>query len=184
MGFLASDLEGLSGCLSNEAVEFRNLRTLCERVGCLKKGLAPELVEPCTSRTARIPRGLVIREAGLFFRKPDAALRLPNTLTRWQPDTRPERRLGSQHPFQVGLPVWGRQAGLGESRHRAPRLNWVLGFFCRTEEEFDYGFDDEPTPSPQGYGATPNPQTPGYPDPSSPQVNPPYNPQTPGTPAM
>ncbi|DAA19936.1 TPA: suppressor of Ty 5 homolog [Bos taurus] len=29
-----------------------------------------------------------------------------------------------------------------------------------------------------------NPQTPGYPDPSSPQVNPQYNPQTPGTPAM
>lgn len=54
----------------------------------------------------------------------------------------------------------------------------------RAEEEFDYGYDDEPTPSPQGYGGTPNPQTPGYPDPSSPQVNPPYNPQTPGTPAM
>ncbi|KGL90063.1 Transcription elongation factor SPT5, partial [Charadrius vociferus] len=54
----------------------------------------------------------------------------------------------------------------------------------RADEDFEYGFDDEPTPSPQGYGGTPNPQTPGYPDPSSPQVNQPYNPQTPGTPAM
>lgn len=54
----------------------------------------------------------------------------------------------------------------------------------RAEEEYEYAFDDEPTPSPQAYGGTPNPQTPGYPDPSSPQVNPQYNPQTPGTPAM
>ncbi|KAK2511764.1 Supt5h, partial [Columba livia] len=54
----------------------------------------------------------------------------------------------------------------------------------RADEDFEYGFDDEPTPSPQGYGGTPNPQTPGYPDPSSPQVTQPYNPQTPGTPAM
>ena len=50
----------------------------------------------------------------------------------------------------------------------------------RAEEEYEYAFDDEPTPSPQAYGGTPNPQTPGYPDPSSPQVNP----QTPGTPAV
>ncbi|KAB0392239.1 hypothetical protein E2I00_011240, partial [Balaenoptera physalus] len=54
----------------------------------------------------------------------------------------------------------------------------------RAEEEYEYAFDDEPTPSPQAYGGTPNPQTPGYPDPSSPQVNPQYNPQTPGTPAI
>lgn len=57
-------------------------------------------------------------------------------------------------------------------------------FSNRAEEEYEYAFDDEPTPSPQAYGGTPNPQTPGYPDPSSPQVNPQYNPQTPGTPAM
>ncbi|KFO71672.1 Transcription elongation factor SPT5 [Cuculus canorus] len=54
----------------------------------------------------------------------------------------------------------------------------------RADEDFEYGFEDEPTPSPQGYGGTPNPQTPGYPDPASPQVTQPYNPQTPGTPAM
>lgn len=54
----------------------------------------------------------------------------------------------------------------------------------RNEEEYDFGFDDEPSPSPQGYGGTPNPQTPGYPEVPSPQVNPQYNPQTPGTPAM
>uniref|UniRef100_A0A4W6FIF7 Transcription elongation factor SPT5 n=1 Tax=Lates calcarifer TaxID=8187 RepID=A0A4W6FIF7_LATCA len=49
---------------------------------------------------------------------------------------------------------------------------------------YDFGYDDEPSPSPQGYGGTPNPQTPGYPEVPSPQVNPQYNPQTPGTPAM
>uniref|UniRef100_A0A8C2FJ82 Transcription elongation factor SPT5 n=1 Tax=Cyprinus carpio TaxID=7962 RepID=A0A8C2FJ82_CYPCA len=47
-----------------------------------------------------------------------------------------------------------------------------------------FAYDDEPSPSPQGYGGTPNPQTPGYPEVPSPQVNPQYNPQTPGTPAM
>uniref|UniRef100_A0A674NCB5 Spt5 KOW domain-containing protein n=1 Tax=Takifugu rubripes TaxID=31033 RepID=A0A674NCB5_TAKRU len=40
------------------------------------------------------------------------------------------------------------------------------------------------SPSPQGYCRTPNPQTPGYPEVPSPQLNPQYNPQTPGTPAM
>uniref|UniRef100_A0A669C733 Transcription elongation factor SPT5 n=1 Tax=Oreochromis niloticus TaxID=8128 RepID=A0A669C733_ORENI len=49
---------------------------------------------------------------------------------------------------------------------------------------YDFGYDDEPSPSPQAYGTTPNPQTPGYPEVPSPQVNPQYNPQTPGTPAM
>jgi transcription elongation factor SPT5 len=67
-------------------------------------------------------------------------------------------------------------------------LFWKYPLHCsvpnRAEEEYEYAFDDEPTPSPQAYGGTPNPQTPGYPDPSSPQVNPQYNPQTPGTPAM
>ncbi|TNM94498.1 hypothetical protein fugu_017257 [Takifugu bimaculatus] len=37
---------------------------------------------------------------------------------------------------------------------------------------------------PQGYCRTPNPQTPGYLEVPSPQLNPQYNPQTPGTPAM
>lgn len=63
-------------------------------------------------------------------------------------------------------------------------LRQCLSPVPRADEDFEYGFDDEPTPSPQGYGGTPNPQTPGYPDPSSPQVTQPYNPQTPGTPAM
>lgn len=57
-------------------------------------------------------------------------------------------------------------------------------FLLRNEEDYDFGYDDEPSPSPQAYGTTPNPQTPGYPEVPSPQVNPQYNPQTPGTPAM
>lgn len=60
----------------------------------------------------------------------------------------------------------------------------LLCLLSRNEEEYDFGYDDEPSPSPQGYGGTPNPQTPGYPEVPSPQVNPQYNPQTPGTPAM
>nr|AAH57529.1 Supt5h protein [Danio rerio] len=52
------------------------------------------------------------------------------------------------------------------------------------DDEYEFAYDDEPSPSPQGYGGTPNPQTPGYPEVPSPQVNPQYNPQTPGTPAM
>ncbi len=54
----------------------------------------------------------------------------------------------------------------------------------RADDEYEFAYDDEPSPSPQGYGGTPNPQTPGYPEVPSPQVNPQYNPQTPGTPAM
>lgn len=54
----------------------------------------------------------------------------------------------------------------------------------RADDDYEFGYDDEPSPSPQGYGGTPNPQTPGYPEVPSPQVNPQYNPQTPGTPAM
>lgn len=54
----------------------------------------------------------------------------------------------------------------------------------RPDDEFEFAYDDEPSPSPQGYSGTPNPQTPGYPEVPSPQVNPQYNPQTPGTPAM
>lgn len=57
-------------------------------------------------------------------------------------------------------------------------------FWNSAEDDFEFGYDDEPSPSPQGYGSTPNPQTPGYPEVPSPQVNPQYNPQTPGTPAM
>ncbi|KAL7980708.1 hypothetical protein Chor_001862 [Crotalus horridus] len=91
---------------------------------------------------------------------------------------------GTQHDGNR-TPHYGSQTPLHDgSRTPAQSGAWDPNTPSRTEEEFDYGFDDEPTPSPQGYGATPNPQTPGYPDPSSPQVNPPYNPQTPGTPAM
>uniref|UniRef100_A0A670JFA7 Transcription elongation factor SPT5 n=1 Tax=Podarcis muralis TaxID=64176 RepID=A0A670JFA7_PODMU len=97
---------------------------------------------------------------------------------------------GSQTPSHDGnrTPHYGSQTPLHDgSRTPAQSGAWDPNnpnTPSRADEEFDYGFDDEPTPSPQGYGGTPNPQTPGYPDPSSPQVNPPYNPQTPGTPAM
>uniref|UniRef100_A0A8C3I1B8 Transcription elongation factor SPT5 n=1 Tax=Chrysemys picta bellii TaxID=8478 RepID=A0A8C3I1B8_CHRPI len=97
---------------------------------------------------------------------------------------------GSQTPLHDGsrTPHYGSQTPLHDgSRTPAQSGAWDPNnpnTPSRADEEFEYGFDDEPTPSPQGYGGTPNPQTPGYPDPSSPQVNPPYNPQTPGTPAM
>ncbi|XP_034294075.1 transcription elongation factor SPT5 isoform X1 [Pantherophis guttatus] len=91
---------------------------------------------------------------------------------------------GTQHDGNR-TPHYGSQTPLHDgSRTPAQSGAWDPNTPSRPEEEFDYGFDDEPTPSPQGYGGTPNPQTPGYPDPSSPQVNPLYNPQTPGTPAM
>ncbi|ETE63753.1 Transcription elongation factor SPT5, partial [Ophiophagus hannah] len=91
---------------------------------------------------------------------------------------------GTQHDGNR-TPHYGSQTPLHDgSRKPAQSGAWDPNTPSRPEEEFDYGFDDEPTPSPQGYGGTPNPQTPGYPDPSSPQVNPPYNPQTPGTPAI
>ncbi|TSN39346.1 Transcription elongation factor SPT5 [Bagarius yarrelli] len=56
--------------------------------------------------------------------------------------------------------------------------------YLTNKQDYEFSYDDEPSPSPQGYGGTPNPQTPGYPEVPSPQVNPQYNPQTPGTPAM
>uniref|UniRef100_A0A8D0CRI9 Transcription elongation factor SPT5 n=1 Tax=Sander lucioperca TaxID=283035 RepID=A0A8D0CRI9_SANLU len=83
---------------------------------------------------------------------------------------------GSQTPmYGTGsrTPMYGSQTPI----HEGKRLSG-------NEEEYDFGYDDEPSPSPQGYGGTPNPQTPGYPEVPSPQVNPQYNPQTPGTPAM
>ncbi|NXX22414.1 SPT5H factor, partial [Podargus strigoides] len=97
---------------------------------------------------------------------------------------------GSQTPLHDGdrTPHYGSQTPLHDgSRTPAQSGAWDPNnpnTPSRADEDFEYGFDDEPTPSPQGYGGTPNPQTPGYPDPSSPQVNQPYNPQTPGTPAM
>uniref|UniRef100_A0A4X1SXC3 Transcription elongation factor SPT5 n=1 Tax=Sus scrofa TaxID=9823 RepID=A0A4X1SXC3_PIG len=97
---------------------------------------------------------------------------------------------GSQTPLQDGsrTPHYGSQTPLHDgSRTPAQSGAWDPNnpnTPSRAEEEYEYAFDDEPTPSPQAYGGTPNPQTPGYPDPSSPQVNPQYNPQTPGTPAM
>lgn len=128
----------------------------------------------------------------LPYRQPDTSLWLSNAPARWQPDPCTEWGLGPQQPqhaVQVGA-AWQMartQSGKSQSqtplciRFMHPSLCFLL---CRVDEDFVYRFDDEPTPSPQGYGGTPNPQTPGYPDPSSPQVNPPYNPQTPGTPAM
>lgn len=97
---------------------------------------------------------------------------------------------GSQTPLHDGsrTPHYGSQTPLHDgSRTPAQSGAWDPNnpnTPSRADEDFEYGFDDEPTPSPQGYGGTPNPQTPGYPDPSSPQVTQPYNPQTPGTPAM
>ncbi|MGH0126121.1 UNVERIFIED_CONTAM: hypothetical protein FKN15_025478 [Acipenser sinensis] len=82
---------------------------------------------------------------------------------------------GSQTPLHDGSRTPGQSGAWDPNNPNTP---------SRAEEDFEYGYDDEPSPSPQGYGGTPNPQTPGYPEVPSPQVNPQYNPQTPGTPAM
>uniref|UniRef100_A0A7N6A0G3 Transcription elongation factor SPT5 n=1 Tax=Anabas testudineus TaxID=64144 RepID=A0A7N6A0G3_ANATE len=82
---------------------------------------------------------------------------------------------GSQTPLHDGSRTPGQSGAWDPNNPNTP---------SRNEEEYDFGYDDEPSPSPQGYGGTPNPQTPGYPEAPSPQVNPQYNPQTPGTPAM
>uniref|UniRef100_A0A3Q1FU02 Transcription elongation factor SPT5 n=1 Tax=Acanthochromis polyacanthus TaxID=80966 RepID=A0A3Q1FU02_9TELE len=82
---------------------------------------------------------------------------------------------GSQTPLHDGSRTPGQSGAWDPSNPNTP---------SRNEEEYDFPYDDEPSPSPQGYGGTPNPQTPGYPEVPSPQVNPQYNPQTPGTPAM
>uniref|UniRef100_A0A3P8WG91 Transcription elongation factor SPT5 n=1 Tax=Cynoglossus semilaevis TaxID=244447 RepID=A0A3P8WG91_CYNSE len=82
---------------------------------------------------------------------------------------------GSQTPLHDGSRTPGQSGAWDPNNPNTP---------SRNEEEYDFGYDDEPSPSPQGYTGTPNPQTPGYPEVPSPQVNPQYNPQTPGTPAM
>uniref|UniRef100_A0A3P9DG19 Transcription elongation factor SPT5 n=1 Tax=Maylandia zebra TaxID=106582 RepID=A0A3P9DG19_9CICH len=82
---------------------------------------------------------------------------------------------GSQTPLHDGSRTPGQSGAWDPSNPNTP---------SRNEEDYDFGYDDEPSPSPQAYGTTPNPQTPGYPEVPSPQVNPQYNPQTPGTPAM
>ncbi|XP_062275929.1 transcription elongation factor SPT5 [Scomber scombrus] len=82
---------------------------------------------------------------------------------------------GSQTPLHDGSRTPGQSGAWDPHNPNTP---------SRNDEEYDFGYDDEPSPSPQGYGGTPNPQTPGYPEVPSPQVNPQYNPQTPGTPAM
>uniref|UniRef100_A0A4W6FJ37 Transcription elongation factor SPT5 n=1 Tax=Lates calcarifer TaxID=8187 RepID=A0A4W6FJ37_LATCA len=82
---------------------------------------------------------------------------------------------GSQTPLHDGSRTPGQSGAWDPNNPNTP---------SRNDEEYDFGYDDEPSPSPQGYGGTPNPQTPGYPEVPSPQVNPQYNPQTPGTPAM
>ncbi|XP_040298487.1 transcription elongation factor SPT5 isoform X1 [Bufo bufo] len=97
---------------------------------------------------------------------------------------------GSQTPVHDGsrTPYYGSQTPLHDgSRTPAQSGAWDPNnpnTPSRADEEYDYRYDDEPSPSPQGYGGTPNPQTPGYPDVPSPQVNAPFHPQTPGTPAM
>ncbi|KAK1900005.1 Transcription elongation factor SPT5 [Dissostichus eleginoides] len=82
---------------------------------------------------------------------------------------------GSQTPLHDGSRTPGQSGAWDPSNPNTP---------SRNDEEYDFGYDDEPSPSPQGYTGTPNPQTPGYPEVPSPQVNPQYNPQTPGTPAI
>uniref|UniRef100_A0A668AI22 Transcription elongation factor SPT5 n=1 Tax=Myripristis murdjan TaxID=586833 RepID=A0A668AI22_9TELE len=82
---------------------------------------------------------------------------------------------GSQTPLHDGSRTPGQSGAWDPNNPNTP---------SRNDDEYDFGYDDEPSPSPQGYGGTPNPQTPGYPEVPSPQVNPQYNPQTPGTPAM
>uniref|UniRef100_A0A7N9AKT0 Transcription elongation factor SPT5 n=1 Tax=Mastacembelus armatus TaxID=205130 RepID=A0A7N9AKT0_9TELE len=82
---------------------------------------------------------------------------------------------GSQTPLHDGSRTPGQSGAWDPNNPNTP---------SRNDEDYDFGYDDEPSPSPQGYGGTPNPQTPGYPEVPSPQVNPQYNPQTPGTPAM
>ncbi|MBN3309999.1 SPT5H factor, partial [Amia calva] len=82
---------------------------------------------------------------------------------------------GSQTPLHDGSRTPGQSGAWDPNNPNTP---------SRADEEYEFGYDDEPSPSPQGYGGTPNPQTPGYPEVPSPQVNPQYNPQTPGTPAM
>uniref|UniRef100_A0A8C7JFA9 Transcription elongation factor SPT5 n=1 Tax=Oncorhynchus kisutch TaxID=8019 RepID=A0A8C7JFA9_ONCKI len=82
---------------------------------------------------------------------------------------------GSQTPLHDGSRTPGQSGAWDPNNPNTP---------SRADDDFEFGYDDEPSPSPQGYGGTPNPQTPGYPEVPSPQVNPQYNPQTPGTPAM
>ncbi|XP_041730962.1 transcription elongation factor SPT5-like isoform X2 [Coregonus clupeaformis] len=82
---------------------------------------------------------------------------------------------GSQTPLHDGSRTPGQSGAWDPNNPNTP---------SRTDDDYEFGYDDEPSPSPQGYGGTPNPQTPGYPEVPSPQVNPQYNPQTPGTPAM
>uniref|UniRef100_A0AAR2IQB3 Transcription elongation factor SPT5 n=1 Tax=Pygocentrus nattereri TaxID=42514 RepID=A0AAR2IQB3_PYGNA len=82
---------------------------------------------------------------------------------------------GSQTPLHDGSRTPGQSGAWDPNNPNTP---------SRPDDDYEFGYDDEPSPSPQGYGGTPNPQTPGYPEVPSPQVNPQYNPQTPGTPAM
>uniref|UniRef100_A0A4W3HGL2 Transcription elongation factor SPT5 n=1 Tax=Callorhinchus milii TaxID=7868 RepID=A0A4W3HGL2_CALMI len=82
---------------------------------------------------------------------------------------------GSQTPIHDGSRTPGQSGAWDPNNPNTP---------SRNDDEYDFPYDDEPSPSPQAYGGTPNPQTPGYTDVPSPQVNPPFNPQTPGTPAI
>ncbi|KAF3848193.1 hypothetical protein F7725_021221 [Dissostichus mawsoni] len=67
---------------------------------------------------------------------------------------------GSQTPLHDGSRTPGQSGAWDPSNPNTP---------SRNDEEYDFGYDDEPSPSPQGYTGTPNPQTPGYPEVPSPQ---------------
>ncbi|CAM9491533.1 unnamed protein product [Lampetra planeri] len=81
---------------------------------------------------------------------------------------------GSQTPLHDGSRTPGQSGAWDPSNANTP---------SRQDDDFEYTFD-EPSPSPQPYGGQSTPQTPGYTDVPSPQVNTTYNPQTPGTPAL
>ncbi|XP_070567089.1 transcription elongation factor SPT5-like [Ptychodera flava] len=95
---------------------------------------------------------------------------------------------GSQTPLHDGsrTPHYGAQTPM----HDGSRTPGQTGAWdpnnpntpARGDEEFDYRFDDS-TPSPAGYGSTPNPATPGY-SADTPPSNGPYTPATPGNSTM
>ncbi|KAL0174112.1 hypothetical protein M9458_030080, partial [Cirrhinus mrigala] len=113
---------------------------------------------------------------------PHSSLWLPDSSARWEQDARPERRMGPQQSKHT-ITVRARGRQMCTCNQTVPYTSTRCLSVYRPDDEYEFAYDDEPSPSPQGYGGTPNPQTPGYPEVPSPQVNPQYNPQTPGTPA-
>lgn len=126
---------------------------------------------------------LFLNPSLIAHRKPYSSLWLPDSFARWEQDARSERRMGSQQSKHT-ITVRSRARQIRTCNQTVPHTSSRFFSVFRPDEEYEFAYDDEPSPSPQGYGGTPNPQTPGYPEVPSPQVNPQYNPQTPGTPAM